>query len=246
MDETYLITGASSDLALEYLKLLNERGEKCTVLCQYHSHHDDLDDLGKSSGCLKMVTYAVDLSDSGETEKWVQDIADAGYEPDHILHAAAEPFSYMYVKEYDWKKLLSQLTVQVNSFGQIMKMFLPKMGKKKYGKVVAILSAYIIGVPPKYMSDYVVAKHALYGLVKSTASEYAEKGININAISPNMMETKFLKNLEPRQIEIAAKGTTLKRNIRVDEVVKTIDFLMSDSSDYMTGVNINLTGGDRM
>lgn len=246
MNDTYLITGASSDLAVAYLKMLNDRGENCTVLCQYLSHHDALDELAKNSNCLNIRTFSVDLSDPGETEKWVQNLAADGHAPDHILHAAAEPFSYMYLKEFNWEKLSKQLTIQVGSFGLILKEFLPKMGKKKYGKIVAILSAYILGVPPKYMSDYLVTKHALYGLVKCSAAEYAEQGVNINAISPNMMETKFLKNLEPRQIEIAARGTTRKRNIRVDEVVKTIDYLMSDASDYMTGVNINMTGGDRM
>ena len=246
MNDTYLITGASSDLAIAYLKMLSDRGDNCTALCQYHTHHDALDDLIKQSDCLNIVTYSVDLSNSDMTEKWIREIEASGYEPNHILHAAAEPFSYMYIKDFNWEKTLKQLTIQVNSFGQIMKAFLPKMSKQKYGKVVAILSAGILGVAPRYMSDYIIAKQALYGLVKSTAVEYAEKGININAISPNMMETKFLKNLEPRQVDIAAKGTTLKRNVRVEEVVKTIDYLMSDASDYMTGVNINITGGDSM
>lgn len=246
MNETYLITGASSDLAGAFLEVLGKRNETCTVLCQYHSNKSFLDEITDKYGCLKIVPYAVDLSEPKETEDWLGAIKAEGHEPDHILHIAAEPFSYVRIKDFNWDDLSRQLTIQVNTFGQILKAFLPSMGKKRQGKVVAILSAVVLGAPPKFMSEYIVTKYALLGLIKSAAADYAEKGVNINAISPNMMDTKFLKNLDPRQIEIAAQGTTLKRNIKVEEVVRTIEYLMSDASDYMTGVNINLTGGDRM
>lgn len=246
MDNTYLITGASSDIATAFLRHLDDSGTEHVVLCQYHSHKEDIDNLTASSKFLKIVPYAVDLSDPKETEEWMKMILDEGYEPDHILHIAAEPFNYVRFSDFEWNELDRQLTIQINTFGQILKTFLPRMGKKRFGKVVVILSAFVFGVPPKFMVDYVVTKYALLGMMKSAAADYAEKGININAVSPNMMDTKFLTNLEPRQIEIAAKGTTQKRNIKVGEVAKTIEYLMSDASDYMTGVNINLTGGDRM
>lgn len=246
MNEAYLITGASSDLAGAYLETLGRRNEPCTILCQYHSNRSRLDEIAEQYKHLEIVPYAVDLSDPRETEDWIEEIKTAGFMPDHILHIAAEPFSYTRIKDFNWDELSRQLTIQVNTFGQILKAFLPSMGKKRKGKIVAILSACVLGVPPKFMSEYIVTKYGLLGLMKSAAADYAEKGVNINAISPNMMETQFLKNLDPRQVEIAAQGTTLKRNIKVEEVVRTIEYLMSDASDYMTGVNINMTGGDRM
>lgn len=246
MNETYLITGASSDLAEAFIKSLRALDKEITVLCQYNSHKDSLENFAAEPGNLKIVPYKVDFSDPLATESWIKKIVEAGYEPDHILHIAAAPFSYVRIKDFEWENLSRQLTIQVNTFGQMLKAFLPIMGKKRYGKIVAILSGYLFGVPPKFMSDYIVTKYALLGMVKSAATDYAEQHVNINAISPNMMETKFLKNLDPRQVEIVARGATQKRNITVEEVAKTIEYLMSDASDYMTGVNINMTGGDRM
>lgn len=41
------------------------------------------------------------------------------------------------------------------------------------------------------------------------------------------------------------ESCTLKRNVKVEETVEAIRFLLSDSMGYMNGVNLNLTGGDR-
>ena len=246
MGNIYLITGASSDLAAAYIRWLDEKKEECIVLGQYYSHKEQMDILIAKSRFIKIIPYSVNLSNLEETDRWMEMILDDGYIPDHILHTAAEPFSYVRIPDFDWNELDRQLRIQVNTFGQMCKKILPKMGKNRFGKVVVILSAYVFDVPPKYMVNYIVTKYALLGMMKSAATEYAEKNVNINAVSPGLMETKFLRNLESVQMEIAAKGMPLKRNIKVSEVVKSIEYLMSDASDYMTGVNINLTGGSKM
>lgn len=75
--------------------------------------------------------------------------------------------------------------------------------------------------------------------------EYADKGICVNGISPNMMETPFLSEIDERIVEMNRESCTLKRNVKVEETVEAIRFLLSDSMGYMNGVNLNLTGGDR-
>jgi 3-oxoacyl-[acyl-carrier protein] reductase len=88
------------------------------------------------------------------------------------------------------------MEVEVYSLLEISQAFLPRMAKSKYGKIVVMLTACTKGIPPKYLSDYCIAKHALLGLMKSAASEYEGKGVYINGISPEMTDTKFLSNLE--------------------------------------------------
>ena len=77
----------------------------------------------------------------------------------------------------------------------ILQAFIPKMSKQNYGKIVFMLSAYLLGIPPKFQSPYITVKYALLGLMRNLASEYAAKGIMVNAVSPDMMETKFLSEL---------------------------------------------------
>ena len=95
------------------------------------------------------------------------------------------------------------------------------------------------------MSRYVTVKYALLGLMKSMAMEYADKGVSVNGISPNMMETQFLEQIDERIVEMNRENSSMKRNVKVEETVAVIQFLLSEGAGYMNGVNLNLSGGDR-
>lgn len=67
----------------------------------------------------------------------------------------------------------------------------------------------------------------------------------VNAVSPDMMETKFLSELPDLIIEQSAKNNPLGRNIYVQEVIPTMEYLLSEGSNIVTGQNIGVTGGVR-
>jgi len=242
----YIITGASSDIGQALLKEMDKRQLKVTVIGQCFSNTKVLEKMSQELQYVNLLPSQCDLSNSDDANVWIEGLKDANIFPNHIIHLAACRFEYMRLKQFDWEKTSKELTIQVNSLAQLFKAFLPTMAKEKSGKVVAMLTAYTIGVPPKYMSDYIISKYALLALIKCAASEYAGKGISINAISPNMIETKFLSNLDERVIEMSANESSMKRNIGINEVIDNIMYLLSDASDYMNGVNLNLSGGDRM
>ncbi len=106
-----------------------------------------------------------------------------------------------------------------------------------------MLTAYVIGVPPKFQSPYITVKYGLLGLMRNLAAEYAGKGITVNGVSPDMIETKFLSQIPELIIEQNAKNTPMGRNLRVEEVVPTFEYLLSDGADLVTGQNIGVTGG---
>ena len=74
-------------------------------------------------------------------------------------------------------------------------------------------------------------------------SPFVDKNIQINAISPSMVDTKFLENINEKIVEISAYNHPLKRNATVEDITPTIKFLISNESDYMNGINIPITGG---
>jgi 3-oxoacyl-[acyl-carrier protein] reductase len=98
---------------------------------------------------------------------------------------------------------------------------------KKRGKVVCMLSSVVLNIPPKALAQYTTVKYALLGLVKSLASEYADKNIQINAVSPSMVETKFLDNINEKFVELSAYNHPLKRNAVVDDIAPIIKKLIS-------------------
>ena len=107
-----------------------------------------------------------------------------------------------------------------------------------------MLTSYTLGgVPPRFQSPYITVKYALYGLMRTLASEYASKGITVNGVSPDMMETRFLSEIPRLVIEKHAADSPLGRNITVQDVAPAIAYLLSDQAQAVTGQNLGITGG---
>ena len=250
MENSYIITGASSDVGIAFLQRLQQKyqslNDNCKVIAQYHSAKEQLEQLQSASQNLKLNFYNCDLSNLADVEIWANKIKNDGIVPTHILHLASPRFSYMRIKNFAWERLQQEINVNAGALAILLKFFLPLMAKKKYGRVVAMLTAYTIDVPPKFMSDYIMAKYALLGLVRSAAVEYAGKGITVNGISPNMMETKFLAEVDDLSITMNAENSAMRRNIDVNEVCAAMEYLCSDAAAYINGINLNMSGGDRM
>lgn len=249
MQKVYLILGASSDVAKEVIKQLDNdssKEEPILIYAHYYSNCEKLKELEATLKNTKLQYIQADLSNKEDLEEIILHIRKTGILPTHIIHLAALPFTYMKLKKWDSSIVEREMAIGLYSFAEICREYLPEMAKKHYGKVVLMLSSYTLSTPPKYMSNYISVKYAMLGFMKSVAIEYAEKGININAISPNMMETQFLSNVDERVIEMTAQNSIMKRNITTEETAKGILFLLSDASNYMNGVNLNFSGGDIM
>lgn len=244
MEKIYCILGATSDIGMAYLREINKKNEKSIVIAIYYGEKKELEELSNKLLNITIDFVKCDLSKQAEVLKVTEYIKEKYGAPTHILHLAARPFEYVKFSKFNWENVLKDLEIQVHSFAEFMKAFLPIMSKQRYGKIVSMLSSVTKGVPPKYLSSYVITKYALMGLINSLVSEYREKGININAVSPTMVETKFLDGIDERIIEMTAMNSGMKRNVKIEEVIGAINYLMSDEAEYVNGLNLGITGGD--
>lgn len=226
--------------------MLNTKNVPCTILAQYNKTAEELEFLKKKCKNLEIYIYQCDLSIESNVKHLINSIQERKFVISNILHLPAGLFEYKKIQKFSWDYVKTEMNIQLNSFVQVTKVFISQMLKKQYGKIVIMLSSCTLGAPPKYLSEYVTVKYALMGYMKALASEYAGKGICINGISPNMIETRFIKNIDSRMIEMIADNSSLKRNISIEEVINAIDFLMSDDSSCINGLNLNLSGGDFM
>ena len=247
MNKVYLITGASSEVGMAYIKKLDETvSENVTVVAHYANNKAGLEALQKELSYVTLRLVQADLSIAGGAGKVCAFVKEQGLEVTHMLHLAASAFSHVKIKKWDEEKVRREMQIQFFSFASMMKEILPKMAKAGYGRVCVMLSSYVLGTPPKFMSDYVAVKSALLGYIKAAAAEYGDKGVCINGISPNMMETKFLQNIDEKIVQMTAESSEMKRNIRVEETISGIVYLLSDEASYVNGTNLNLSGGDYM
>ena len=240
MSNYYLIIGGSSDLGLAIIKELDQPDIK--IIATFNSSYDGLVALQKNfSGTL--ITLKCDLNDIENTQSFFKEILDVHGSPYKIIHLAAPRVSNIRFKDLTWEDFMTNMIIGPGSLFFALKFFLPIMAKRKSGKIVVVLSSYTIGVPPKALAHYTIAKYAMLGLIKSLASEYSDKNICINAVSPSMIETNFLQNINDKFIALNAYNHPLNRNASVSDVIPAILFLLSEESGYINGVNLPITGG---
>lgn len=243
MVKTYLITGASSDVGRALIeRLLPGFSDGDTIIAQGSGDLSRIADLCQAhKGVIR--PYDVDLTNENAISAFIEDVSGTCPTPTHIIHLPALRAVNTKFKNFDEERFELDMNVQVKSAVRICKAFVPRMAKAKYGRVLFIQTSYTLGVPPKNMTAYVMAKSAIGGLVKSLAVEYAAAGVTVNCVAPSMMETHFLADTPDLIVQAAAAANPMGRNARVTDVVPAMEFLLSDEAGFITGVTLPITGG---
>lgn len=242
MGKRYLLLGASSDLCCAFLER-HEWQDDDEIIAQYCHNQNKLEELQKAIPA-RMELWQADFNDEAGTKNFAEKLRQGNFVPTHILHVPAVPIENMRFTEIDWQDTKKQLNVQCRSLWMILQAVIKGMAKAKAGKIIIELSSCSFNVPPKFLAGYVTAKYALMGMGKALASEYTPKGIQVNMISPSMMETKFLANVYDGVVEQTAAANPQKRNARPEDVAGLIEYLFSDKNTFITGVNFPVTGGE--
>ena len=242
-DKIFLILGASSDLGIALVKRLNEEYSNSVFCLHYHSDDSALKEISFSNGNSPKF-FRADLSDEKGAAGLIEEIKAEDLIPNHVVQLSAVKMSFTKLKDFDAARVERNARIQVYSFAEILKAFLPAMVKRKdHNKVVAVVSSVVNGKPPKSMLEYTLVKSMLLGLIKQLASDNEGKLININAVSPSMIETKFLSDIDSRLIEMARENSPEGRHATVEDIVPAIAFLLSEDSNYMNGANLNVSNG---
>ena len=100
------------------------------------------------------------------------------------------------------------------------------------GKGVIVNNASVAGlVGFQNLPAYVASKHAIIGLTKCAALEYAKKGIRVNVVCPGVIKTPMIDRFTGNNKEAP------------EEVANAVVWLCSDQSSFVTGVTLPVDGG---
>ena len=234
-----LVIGASSKSGTELIRRVSDKYS--TIIAHYSKSADRIQQLVDELG-NKIVSLQVDLNDIQSAAKINTFLSKSDLYPDHVVHMASPQCRNVRFHQSDTAEFAEMLNCSVTSFVEVLRPIIKNMNRNRYGKIVVMLTAYTENIPPKYLSPYVTAKYALLGLVKSIASEYADKGITINAVSPEMMDTDFLARIPRIAVAQTAESNPMGRLLNVSEVIPTFEYLLSTAADRITGQNILITG----
>ncbi len=140
----------------------------------------------------------------------------------------------------DWEFVFG---INVTGLVLCCKAVLPGMIERKYGRIVNIASIAGKEGNPK-MGPYSASKAAVIALTKSLSKELVGKGdICVNSVSPAVIQTPILDQLDPAQIAMMLSKIPLGRTGKPDEVAALVHFLASADCSFTTGFCFDISGG---
>mgnify|MGYP002623609452 CR=1 FL=1 len=234
-----LLLGASSDVGIKYIEEYGKKYDK--IFAHYNCSSLELNNL-ISDGFDIIEPVRADLLDDEDIDRLISTIKGSEYTPTNIVFLPARSTTLKKIEEVDIDSLISDFKMQVIASSKLISAFISPMKEAKYGRICFMLSS-VTYQPVTYNYSYMISKYALWGEMRAMAKEFAPFGITVNAISPTMIDTKFVKDTSPFVKKKMIDMSPLKRLATTDEIIPAIDFFMSEDSSYITGDNLLISGG---
>ena len=139
----------------------------------------------------------------------------------------------------EWNNVIN---VNLNSSFHLLKHFIKKMVKKKFGRIVFISSVVAFTGNPG-QANYTASKAAISGMVKSLALELSTRNITVNSVAPGFIKSNMTEMLNDDQKNAILERIPMKKLGESSDIAKAVGFLCSENANYITGQTIHVNGG---
>jgi len=238
-----LITGASRGIGQAIAETYAAAGAKVVLASRKQAGLDIVAQTIRANGG-EALAVAAHTGDETAVQALI-DQATAAYGGIDIVvnNAATNPhFGHILsAEDSHWDKILD---VNVKGYFRVAKACAESMKESGGGKIINIAS--IAGLEPQpMMGVYSVSKAAVLMLTQVMAAELAQFNIQVNAIAPGFVKTKFSSALwkNPLLNEAVLKSIPQKRMAEPEELTGIALYLASDASSFTTGSTFTIDGG---
>jgi NAD(P)-dependent dehydrogenase (short-subunit alcohol dehydrogenase family) len=260
MTETVLITGAAGDIGSAVAEAL-ATPQRTLVLADHPSAAVKLADVAQRlrAGSAAVVETTFDVTDRADVARAIAACVADGHLPTWVFNNAGYQGAFTRVDLMDSDDVARVMAVNVlGVFNVIAETAARLIAAGRAGAIVNTASMAGVGGAPN-MAGYSASKAAVIGLTKSSAKDLAPFNIRVNAISPAFIGPGAMWE---RQVELQAATKSqyyahdpsevakqmiamvpLRRYGSTAEVASVVGFLLSDAASYLTGVNIEISGG---
>src|SRR4030043_553366 len=144
----------------------------------------------------------------------------------------------MLMSDDDWDSLMK---TNLTGLFYCCKAVIRKMIPQRSGKIINISSiSGILGTAGQ--TNYAATKGGVVSVTKTLARELGPFNIHVNAVAPGLIESEVVSKMPKEKIESIIKSSSLGRIGKPEEVARTVLFLASEGSNYITGQTIVVDG----
>ena len=242
MNQTVLITGASSGLGMATAEYFAKKGYN--VVIHYHTHENvalELKEKLESEYQVQALSIKANLQNEEEIKHMVEHIIDTFKTIDVLVNNAGIAIDTTFedkTKENFMKTLDTNLVAPFLVSKYVSKIML----QNKKGSIINVSSTNAIDSYYPYSMDYDSSKAGLNILTKNLSVELAPY-IRVNAIAPGWINTPMNEYLDKNFKEKEINKIALNRFAEPIEIAKIIYFLASDDASYINGSIIVADGG---
>lgn len=240
MNTAVLITGCNSGIGYAITNILLKNN--------YHVIGIDINDVNLLSlkqeyNSFNFIKFNL-LNLAHEENKLINKIKQLNV-PISILINSVGTREIVPVEELELKKWNEVFFLNVTVPFLLSKYFISQLNQDTYNANIVNISSVsgLMGEPNR--AAYVSSKHALIGLTKQLAVEFADKGVRVNAVAPGVVKTKMTESYFDNEetMKLINKAHLLHRVANPDEIANVVEFLISDKASFVTGATWVVDGG---
>lgn len=226
-EKVAIITAASKGMGAACAKELSARGYKVALL----SRSNDIADLAAD---LNGIAVTGSVTNKNDLKQLVDKTMEAYGRIDAVVNNTGHPAKgeLLELTEDQWREGLDLVLLNVAKMTQLV---ISIMQKQKSGALVNI-STFAAFEPSASFPISSVLRAALGSYTKLLADRYAADNIRINNVLPGYIDSY---DVDPE----IRKEIPMQRSGKVEEIAKTVAFLLSEDAGYITGQNIKVDGG---
>jgi gluconate 5-dehydrogenase len=239
-----VVTGASSGLGVQFAKALANQGANVAIVARRIDRLEKVKAEIEAMG-VKCLSVKCDVSKVDEIKSATEQIKNYFGTIDILVNNAGlgwtEPADTQ--KDEVWETMMS---VNVNGAYYFAREVGKIMLEKNYGRIINIGSIHSeVSLKDMTMSAYCTTKGALKMMTKALATEWAKKGITVNAIGPGYFPSEMTEDALSNEgfKSFITSSCPMGRTGKDGELDGALIYLASDASSYTTGQIIYVDGG---
>ena len=240
-EQVAIITGAGGEVGSALAARLGGEGARIVVVDQHRPRAEAAVSMLAGSGIEARLEVG-DVGDQDVAKRAVTGAIEAWGRIDILVNNAGGGRGYGNTWELPADAMDEAYRTNLRGTFLFTREAIPHMMERDYGRIVNVASiAGKEGNPGR--GPYSATKAAVIGLTKSVGKELARTGIRVNCVTPAVMMTRPVTEIDPEEVEYMVSRIPMGRPGEVKETVAMVAWLASAECSFSTGAVFDISGG---